>query len=134
MLYIIKAVGIEDLTFVGGSVSAIESRNSFQIFKRTAEFVFFSEIQIEPKKNKLTTVPERIQKVLRDDWLSPLCRDRITQTGLIQSFFFKFLFKLKKYITVSQRDKNKSFAVDMKWIKKGSLLFLKKMNHYYVCC
>jgi hypothetical protein len=67
MLYIIKAVGIEDLTFVGGSVSAIESRNSFQIFKRTAEFVFFSEIQIEPKKNKLTTVPERIQKVLRDD-------------------------------------------------------------------
>jgi hypothetical protein len=26
--------------------------------------------------------------VLRDDWLSPLCRDRITQTGLIQSFFF----------------------------------------------
>jgi hypothetical protein len=68
MLYIIKAVGIEDLTFVGGSVSAIESRNSFQIFKRTAEFVFFFfEIQIELKKNKLTTVLEIIEKVLRDD-------------------------------------------------------------------
>jgi hypothetical protein len=71
--------------------------------------------------------------VLRDDWLSPLCRDRITQTGLIQSFFFfKFLFKLKNISPSAKGIKNKSFAVDMKWIKKGSLLFLKK-NDSLLC-
>lgn len=95
------------MTFVGGSASAIESRNSFQISKGNAEFVFFflwnsnwiieKQINDRPGKNSKGVA----------GWLTepPLPRQDHADRFFVRFFNHFLILKMKLNITSSAKTK-----------------------------